>query len=274
MGVKENNDWMEEQIKKFKVGHLSPSSLNMYMRCGIQFLFRYVLKSVQVPPVGVILLGTSSHETFKRYYTHKKEKQEDLPLSTVTDFFVQNIQNSFKNGWAEDESTNFLENAGVKVVTEFREKRGMVTIPVEVEQKETNTFKFLDTDISITTVIDLITETNIIDHKITSRKKYEGNIANDIQLGTYTLVKGKEGMRVGWDYYYRPKKSVNSTVESVDIQCSQINTNRVLYLYYKALDSIKKGVFPAARPEEWACSPKYCGYWDFCQGFHTIKETK
>ena len=66
--------------------HLSVTQLKMYLRCPLQYKYRYI-HGLRIPPTGAITLGKSIHSALEENYSQKIETHQDLPLDHVTDFF-------------------------------------------------------------------------------------------------------------------------------------------------------------------------------------------
>jgi hypothetical protein len=71
----------------FDFEHLSTTSLKMYLRCPLQFMFRYV-KGLKIPPVGAIVLGKSVHYGLEENFRHKQQSKKDLSLSKVLEAYA------------------------------------------------------------------------------------------------------------------------------------------------------------------------------------------
>ena len=59
--------------------HLSVTQLKMFLRCPLQYEFRYI-KGLKVPPVEAMTLGKSIHSTLEENYKQKIETKKDLPI--------------------------------------------------------------------------------------------------------------------------------------------------------------------------------------------------
>lgn len=66
--------------------HVSPSSLNMALRCLEQYRQRYVLGRKE-PPAGVLTLGTANHLTYEWAFQHVLDAKDLPPVKTTVEFF-------------------------------------------------------------------------------------------------------------------------------------------------------------------------------------------
>ena len=228
-------------------------------------MFRYVLGN-KVPPAGIMIVGSSSHETFQFFYEHKLETQKEYELSTVTDYFIQNIQERFHADWQHDDRTADLENTGVKTVTLFHEQRGPVIIPQQIEKKVSRTLTHMGVKIRIVGKIDLITGTDIVDHKVTRRKRSQADIFDDIQLGIYNWAENAPEKAIGWDLYLKHKKGGETKIDLEDprVFCRDQDLARIKDICYQVQRGIQAGVFLPTNPSNYWCNPTYCGFHKIC----------
>jgi ATP-dependent helicase/DNAse subunit B len=79
----------------FGLQHLSVTSLRTFMRCALQYYWRYC-KGLKIPPVGAIVLGKSVHKGLEENFRHKQQTKKDLSLPKVLEayaaFFEQEKQ--------------------------------------------------------------------------------------------------------------------------------------------------------------------------------------
>ena len=68
--------------------HLSVTQLRMYLRCPLQYYFRYIC-GLKIPPTGDITLGRTVHAALEENYRQKVETHRDLPLDQVYDILSE-----------------------------------------------------------------------------------------------------------------------------------------------------------------------------------------
>ena len=69
-----------------EVLRLSPSSINMFLRCQYQWYLRYV-EGLKVPPKSALVVGLAFHKGEEINFSQKVETGEDLPLDDVLDAY-------------------------------------------------------------------------------------------------------------------------------------------------------------------------------------------
>ena len=61
-----------------KPKYLSVSQVNMYLRCPLQYMFRYI-EGLKLPPKSAMTLGKSIHFGIEGNYRQKIDSHKDLP---------------------------------------------------------------------------------------------------------------------------------------------------------------------------------------------------
>ena len=57
--------------------HISVSQIKMFLRCPLQYKYRYI-DNLKIPPTGSLLLGSSVHSSLEGNYRQKIETKQDL----------------------------------------------------------------------------------------------------------------------------------------------------------------------------------------------------
>ncbi|MDL1966276.1 MAG: PD-(D/E)XK nuclease family protein [Candidatus Desulfofervidus auxilii] len=237
--------------------HLSVSQINMYLRCGLQYFYRYVM-GMKLPPAGAMVLGGGVHKVIEEDYKEKKEKGQNKALSEKQDMFVEEFKERIKEAeLREDEKPEEMEKQGVGLIKVHHEEVAIATEPLEVEQPFE--IHFEGKDYSLIGRIDLVTIEGVIDHKTASRKYNQNQVETDLQLPIYSFVTGIND--VGFDVLVKTKKPA---VQKIRAKCDEAKAKRVKAYIAKVAEAIERQVFLPAQPGSWVCSPKWCGYWEIC----------
>lgn len=188
--------------------YLSITQLKMYLRCPLQYFFRYVC-GIKTPPTGGLTLGRTVHETLKQNYRRKMKTHSDLPLPDVTDIFSHHWEREVKETvFSDGENPGKLKDQGVQLLGAYYQKIAPKVQPIEVEKE------FLidtgRTQLPLKGYIDLIDdERRIIDHKTSKRSLQKEVVDRDIQLSAYAMayraLYGKEEKAVRLDVMIRNK---------------------------------------------------------------------
>lgn len=115
------------------ITHVSPSSLNRYMRCAENYRRRYVLG--EKDPAGPkALLGSADSVAFAFYYEQRMGGVE-TPLDTITDLFRDAVVAQDGDYDLEDETTDSLIDIGVPTIKAYHAVAITMPDPVAVEFK-------------------------------------------------------------------------------------------------------------------------------------------
>ena len=240
--------------------HLSVTQLKMYLRCPLQYYFRYVC-GLKVPPTGGMTLGRTVHSALEKNYRQKIETHEDLPLEQVHDFFGdrwdQEAQLTLFQG---GEEPGQLKDQGIRLLGVYHEKIAPQVQPVEVERE------FLidtgATELPLNGYIDLIDDRGtIIDHKTTKRSFPADTAERDLQLTAYAMayrkLYGQEENGVRMDVLVRTKQPKTQQLSAVR---GWADIDRFLRLIGNVEQAIKAEAFYPN--ENYMCGS--CGYGEMC----------
>lgn len=241
--------------------HVSVTQLSMYLRCPLQYFFRYVC-GLKTPPTGDMALGRTVHEAIAENYRQKIKSRQDLPLAQVVDIFSDRWEHQGEEtAFDDDENPGFLKDDGVKLVTLYHKTIAPTVQPVEVERE------FLvdtgATKLPLKGYIDLIDgQGNIIDHKTAKRSFPEDAAEKDIQLTAYAMayrrLVGRPEKGVRFDIMVRNKQP---KIQHLSATRTQADIDRFLRL----VGQIERGIGAEAfYPNEgYMCG--YCGYGEMCE---------
>ena len=256
-----------------KKPYISPSQAIMYTKCGEQYRRRYVLGEI-IPPGIALIKGTSVHKGAEFNFSQKILSEKDRPAKDVVDYAVNIFDETVKHEGLLLNSDE--ESRGKSVVVGEAKDRAallsealMTTVAPKYQPAEVEAERFIDLPESthnLKGIIDLKTrEGNIVELKTSARAWVPERVERDLQLTFYGLMeRAKTGAAIKplileniVDTKIPKVVSYISTREDGDYQNLINRLNRII-------DGINKGVFPAAHPDSYYCSPKFCGYWDSC----------
>jgi CRISPR/Cas system-associated exonuclease Cas4 (RecB family) len=241
--------------------HLSVTQLGMYLRCPLQYFFRYVCH-MRTPPSGDMTLGRTVHQAIAENYRQKIKSRQDLPLAQLTDAFSQRWEREASEArFDEDEKPGELKDEGVRLLTAYHEGISPRVQPAQVE------YEFLvDTGKSrmpIMGFIDLIDDQGyIVDHKTTKRSFPTDAAEKDLQLTAYAMAYratfGGQEKGVRLDVMVRNKQPKIQQLRSTR---TQEDIDRFLRLVKQLERGIRAEAF---YPNEgYMCG--YCGYGEMCE---------
>ena len=253
------------------------SSALMFLRCQPQYAFRYI-EGIKSPPRSALAFGSSFHKTNDLNYTQKIETHEDLPVSDLRDFWVDDFERRTEEvEWSDKEREQKVEvvrgkliDTGVKCVSLYQEIVAPITQPLAVEQPFRITFDD-DFPYDLAGTIDLITDWEAIDDNKTAAKSPNKTEAEQsLQLTLYALgyrattQRIEKGLSLTHIVKSKSPKIIRQTTSRTN---QQIQTAlKLLGRLVKQIEDTKRsGAFLPTNPSNWWCSPEWCGYWNICE---------
>jgi len=238
-----------------KIEHLSASSISMYLRCPMQFYFRYIL-GLKIPTAAMLILGRAYHKALEVNFKQKIKTFKDMPVQDLQDIYRTDFTYRKDNEdieWKEEKPEQMID-VGTKLVELYRNEKAPLIQPIEVEKWITIPVK----NIPIKGRIDLITKKNIIDHKTSSRKKILD--PTDIQASIYSIA--RPNLKFIYQVAVKTKKPYIQ--EDLEVPVSEYDKLFVKSMILRITQAIQTGVF-VPNPTGWWCSRNFCGYYDRCK---------
>ncbi len=234
---------------------LSPSKIQTYEDCPLQFKFQHVLK-VPTPSKTYFGMGTAIHavaENLTKLQKDGKEPTEELALEILE---KQWDTSSYRNQRTKESQDKDKSKEMIKTYLEWSEKN--LNTPVDVEPK----FQIKLNDVTISGKIDRVEitpdgEYEVIDFKTGYAYKTKNTIKDDVQMNLYAL--GTEKL-----YGKLPKKT----------SLFYIKFNKLVphFIEQDKLDTFKEelsGTIESIFNEEFDAKPEYqkcsrCDYASIC----------
>lgn len=255
-------------------GVFSPSQFDMYQKCGRQYEYRYVLGKIKAPGISLVR-GKSIHKGAE--VTHRNTIEKGRPLTmeeasqSVSDEFEK--EKELVEDWEGKTSGDYKDHVLRQFAIYYNTAVPLIK-PVAVE----DTFAVKFGTVPVRGIIDLIDSVYdvpggfegelppavevVSDLKVVGMRWPEQKVRYAPQLTFYSAVKGIPRVRV--DLLLDQKSgtkydAIRSVRTPSDIKLLTEDLEQVV-------DLIKKGIFPRTNPTTWACTPKFCGYYEDCRG--------
>lgn len=248
---------------------LSPSKINAFERCQLQYKFRY-LDGQRKPPGVAAAIGTATHKSVEMNLRAKMETGELLPKEAIQ----QAARDALENTWAggvqldPDEPADKGEAAdqAVALATLHHEEIAPSIQPIALERP----FGVDACDgVTLTGHIDVQEADAITDNKTIGKTPscIKGDHLNQIKLYAIGALAndGKLPAAVRVDYLVKTKtpKAVRLS-EPMTREVAQNALNRLKLQARVIKRATETGDFLPAPADGWACSEKWCGYWNDC----------
>jgi len=259
-----------------KIEHLSPSSFNMMIRCGMQWFFRYV-EGLKRPPGVALVIGTGVDKGVNLNMEQKMETGNLAELAEVKQKTFETVVNTFEMSEIaldDDEKKKGMQKVkdeaadmAVSLSAVHYQKAAPKIFPVAVQERwelEVDGYPFE----TLMGIID-ISETNVVrDTKTTKRSPSGGEADKSDQLNFYAYYKKvAEDKNVETVLDFLVKLKTNP--KFVPVYTSRPHTDEDFNRLWEKIDAvslaIEKEVFLPTLPDNWWCSPKWCGYYDVCK---------
>ncbi len=240
------------------------SSINMFLRCQRQYMFRYMM-NLRIPPKAALTVGRAFDTSVSYNMTQKIESKVDVPVDEVADAFSTSFdKESAGTDWSEDDPGE-QKDMGVKMARAFHEKAAPAIQPVSVQEA----FR-LETDAgyALGGTFDVVQEGHILRDQKTSAKAYSENaVQTEVQPALYSFAyKAKHGEHPDFAYDVVTKHKGGPRYQEVKGRVTQTQFEQLFEVVTLMHSAITRGEFQYATPGSWQCSPKWCAYWDRCKG--------
>lgn len=254
--------------------HLSPSALSMLSKCGVQYAFRYI-EGKKIPPAAAMIAGTAVDTAANADLTSKMVVGELEPEEKILSIARDTVHSKWDEegvhlskeelevgekiikGQVVDKSVALaaLHHAQVAPVIEPIAVQRRFRVPLE------------DFPFDLVGVIDVQEATAVRDLKTAGKSPSKDTAENSDQLTFYGLgisaLDGAAPEKLVLDtLVYTP--AGNTSIVTLETTRSDkdylVQMNRI----ERAAEVIEGGHFMPARPDDWWCSEKWCGYHSIC----------
>jgi hypothetical protein len=236
---------------------LSGSSLNTYLRCGLQWEFAYV-KRIRRPPRVRMVIGTATHEAIEVNYRQKRETSQDLPEADVLDAYSTAYDREIVEA-DDDEDKAEAKDSGVTLTRIYQREVAPAIQPVLVEEQ----IQAAVNGIPYSGFLDLTDQNNRIRDTKTSGRAPTGDIYRLSMTGYSVLFRHATDTvesGVTLDYLIRTKKPYYLPIEGGPVDDGEIT--RFARILGGVAGGISAGSFPANGVLNGSCG--WCGYADIC----------
>jgi len=256
------------------------SMVSAYLRCPKSFELQYV-KGMEREYGSDLVEGVAHHDALDEDNKNKYKEGRNLSLDRHIEIFADTFSYDAKHIsiWNNGVNKNDVIRRGKGMIRSY--KNHVDLIPGKDEDGATIE-KFFQFRLNITGEVwvtfqgfmDIIgflksnTLYSIYDYKVTGKAKTIPQIMGSIQLDVYHVAAAKMGMgsigslRTGFISLVKS----NQTVDVKDCLKSIKQINWSFRVIKDAISAALKGCFPTCSPDNYLCSPVYCGYYRVCRG--------
>ena len=266
----------EERVKK---PILHQSGLTMLQRCGCQFGYRY-LDGIKIPPGSAALIGTGTHAGAEHDLRTKLASGEPAPLKDVQAAAADALEREWTGGGCRLSAEEAIlgdkvakgqaKDMAVTLAGVYHENLTPVVQPISARHIERPFLIILDNfPYDLAGLIDIQEAGCVRDLKTSGKAKSQGEVDRSLQLTFYAMavqvLDGTMPAKVVMDAVVKTKKPYTQTLESTRTDGDR---NALMQRIEVAADVIadakRRGAFLPTNPDNWWCSPAWCGYWGIC----------
>ena len=261
--------------------YLSHSQLNLWRICGHRYKLKYI-DDMERPPSSNLGHGRLIHHTVEKLNQFKLDNAGEMPpVELVDDTITDSLDEYTEDIEVWDPKVpdmHALEATARQLSKIYYNERLPNTRPKALELRVEASLRGV---IPFVGYIDMVEQSemddaplkeaqnladikptdSITDLKNTGKKYGSHRVANSMQLTLYSIVTGVE--RVAYDLLVQTKKPKFVRQESFRTPNEK---EHALDVVEDVAHAISAGIFPKADPESWACSEKWCPFYDSCRG--------
>ncbi len=259
--------------------YASVTQINMGLRCLKQYEFRYV-EGLKIAPALPLAEGGSHHTALEANNLQRAKKGKSLAKKTMIDRFAEAFLGQEKEiaDW-QGENANSVIARGKGIIELYLQSPESATTPTLIgkdhgvewafgginkhgKNKQKDQPSVLVAGVPMAGIIDLREAKEVTDYKVVAKSPSANAAEVSLQLMIYAAVtRTPKTSIVGLTKTKTPK--VVKVEHKHDLKRS---ARWVAHVVSSIAKSISAGIFPCASPDNWACSPKFCGYWGRCRG--------
>lgn len=244
-----------------KKPHISQSALKTYMRCPMQWYYRYI-EEVPAPLKIEMALGSAVHKALEHNFRQKIESGSDLSVDEVQERFSSSFVKSSENlPPADKKKVGKFKDQGAELISLYMENSAPEIQPAMVEQEVRLPF---NQDVDFLGYIDLVDSKGLlIDFKVSKKRINAFSVEADLQLSAYAwayrVLTGRQESGVAIDQMLNTK---TPDVERITSRRTDEHLLRFIRITENVLKSIRLGIFyPVDNPM--ICS--WCPYSEVCR---------
>ena len=243
------------------ISHLSPSAINMYLRCPRQYEYRYV-KGEKVPPDGGLVAGIAFHNAAETALIAKRDEDRVATEEEVADLARDEAQTGLEDAVLEEGQTaGAIKDKAARLSEGWARDLLPDQRPAEVEAS----WETVIDDVKVVGRIDMIDTDGVVKDWKTSSKSPPNPqaLAANPQTGLYALA--SESDNVHYAYIVDNKSGVKCTEVALPTDLTASARELASELVVDVATAVRSGVFPRNQ-SGWWCSPRWCGYYSQCVG--------
>lgn len=253
--------------------HLSVTQLEMLSKCGLQYGYRYLQGIKRAPGLG-LLRGKATHASIEADLGAKIATGALLPDADIPDLTAGAFRASIeRDGVAltDDEvrdgertAIDAAQDLAIRLAVHHHDNDAPILRPIAVERRWRLELRGFPRDLE--GIIDIQEATAVEDTKTSTKSPSAGDADVSVQLTAYAcavkVLDGAAPAELRLRTLVGGKRDTKSVVQTTTRDDEDYR--RLLLRVEHAARVIETGALMPARPTDWWCSEKFCGYWGMC----------
>lgn len=284
--------------------YLSASQISTYLRCPMQYEFRYI-KGITSPPAVAMMVGSAVHSGLEMYYNDRLDKNPmKYKPEQIAEFAITSLEEEVSEkeipleGSEKDDTVTHINNAVVPYVNHVGPHFDPISVESEIRYISTcgvEVLGYLDLERAPMkleleadypdpekreTAASLGLGNRICDHKITGKKWALSQLENSLQFHLYVMATGKHNVeihnvvkstktaasKVSEADFLLPSQDMTKNIRLLRHKFNPMHFHHIEVLIERVACGISSGVFTPTDLGNWCCSERFCGYWYLCRG--------
>jgi hypothetical protein len=237
----------------------------MLARCELQWYHRYVL-GLKSPPGVAAVIGKGTHHSVEKNLVRKMNWGVLMDREEVQQAAADGLRRAWEHEppivTDKDPDRGEATDMAVSLAELHHDAVAPKIEPIALEQAFL--IEVPEMPYNLMGVVDIETPTHVRDTKTKGKKPSPAEVSRSPQLALYHLrstLAGAPGKKVALDYLVKTKERQYFVHESAP---DEIDHGVFLKRMEAAVASIRAGIFKPTSPSGWACSERFCGYWERC----------
>lgn len=248
---------------------LSASRIGTFEKCQLQYRYRYIEDKIKPPAIAAVI-GTSTHKAVEADLKHKYNEGELMPEDAVADAARDELVNQWAAGVKLDRNKPIKKGEAIDQAVALSILHHTDVAPeIEPIAIERPFGVQVSEDIRLTGHIDVQVANMIRDTKTIKGKPSAMKGDHYAQAQLYAVgamvTDGELPKGIKIDYLVKNKKPVYVSHEApVTEKTAQAALDRLTLVSRVIARAMESGDFLPAPSDHWACTEKWCGYYDEC----------
>lgn len=250
--------------------YFSVSRINTFMRCPMQFMYRYLEKFI-IPPNAAMAEGSAVHAGIEKYWS-KISRHEEVVREEIIETSRDDIVTRFEEEVEYDKEVEVCESIdrvvrGTETFLDDGVKEGWFPLCEPEKQIKCDIGGRMFLGYLDLAVLDRADNEMIVDTKTSGRKKSQADVNGSLQLQLYSYAESIDTVALHTIVITKTKNYPQHLIADVDDEVWDSMIQRFSRIADTIEHCMETGVFTPCSPDHWACSQKWCGFYSPRPGF-------